>query len=183
MTLATVTAAPGMSGRDVERASSASLTLPDPRRRHATLQPHGPHGFVLACADEWLALGDSLFSVIELEHGTVHRLRTTPQLGYLDPRAALARAEALLERLESAGFEPRERVERQVVARIAREHPRVRVSEHALDVRGVEWRAELWLRITLRAASATARLFGLAHDACLVTLIVHDRARRIGGSR
>ncbi len=171
-----VVAAPGMPAHLVRKHSEAALRRPDASRRTATLQPATPHRFRLRCSDDVvLDVGPSRFSVLQLRHDTVHRIFTTLDLTATARAPALALGDALLSRLESAGFRVLERVERELAEQRAARDEQVRLAELGAPFGSGAWRAELWLRTLTRKGSALAAVMGLADDACLVTLVVGDR--------
>lgn len=176
MTLPVLQAAPGFSGQEVARASTVALEPPSPARRHQYLQPAEPHLTRLSCAPGVAVdVGEGHFSVVELHHGTVHRLRATAHLAYLGVPEALALGDALVDRLVGAGFTVRERCADDVRAAEVASHEHTQLAELGAPYGSGGWRAEVWLRVAVRAGTLTARALALRGDGCLVTLVVHDR--------
>lgn len=181
MSLPILEAAPGMPAHLVKKASTATLNAPDPSRRLAILQPPEAHAFRLRCSDDTtLDVGDSLFTVIELRHGTAYRILSTTQLDYLDRPRALDHADALIDKLEAVGFVHTERLAHEASQELAEHDEHVRIAEHTAPFGSGSWHAETWLRTTVRKGSKTAELLQLQDDACLVSLVVYDEALRPG---
>lgn len=181
MSLPILEAAPGMPAHLVKKASTAPLNAPAASRRSAILQPRDAHTFRLRCSDDAaIEVGDSLFTVIQLRHGTAYHILSTTQLDYLDRPRALAHADALIDKLEAGGFTPSERLAREAGDALAERHEHVRIAEHTAPFGSGSWHAETWLRTAVHKASRTADLLRLKDDGCLVSLVVYDDTLRPG---
>jgi hypothetical protein len=179
MSLPVFEAAPGMPLHLVARASTVALPTIDPSRRSAYLQPREPHAFTLRCDDDTIvAIGDSRFSVVRLQHGTANQIFTTAVVDYLNRDAALDEAAEVIQRLEAAGFAPKEHLERADCAALASEHEHVRISEHTAPFGSGAWRAEVWLRTVIRRGTLEAQSRGIRDDQCLVNVVIADETLR-----
>jgi hypothetical protein len=178
VTLPILDAAPGMPVHFVRSASTTELPAIDPTRAHTILQPPEPHRFRLRCDDDTAVdVGDSRFTVIELEHGTTYRIFATAVVDYVSRADALDKAGALVDDLEAAGFEAAERIADATAQ--ADEHEHVRISALTAPFGSGSWRAEVWLRTAVRRGTRMAEILAMEDDACLVNLVIYDEALSI----
>ena len=172
---AVLEASPGMDLDAMRAGSTAKIRWPSTKARHGVIQPSNAHHLRLRCRpDVHLDLPESKLTLVETRRGRAHRLQTTPQAQYLDRPGAFALAERLAEELEAIGF-----VSDEILATADRddtlsEHDRARLRTWAAPFGSGRWRAELWLRLAIRAASKLAETLQLPHDGCLLTLQLWD---------
>ena len=175
MSLPVLEAAPGMPAHLVARASTVALPSIDATRKRALLQPRDAHTFSLRCDDELsVVIGDSRFTVIQLVRGTARRIFTTAVADYVSTEHGLYEAARVIERLESAGVVSEERVARSDCETRAADHEHVRIATHSAPFGSGSWRAEVWLRTTLRDEDATK--LGAHGDQCLVNVVIFDES-------
>lgn len=168
-------AAPGMSLDAMRAGSSAKVRWPSARARHGVIQPVDAHRLRLRCrADAHLDLPESKLTLVETRRGHAFRLQTTPQPQYLDREGAFDLAERLVADLEAVGFVPDEPLTDDDRNDTLSEHDRARLRTWHAPFGSGRWRAELWLRIAVRAESKLAKSLQLPHDGCLLTLQLWD---------
>jgi hypothetical protein len=168
-------AAPGMDLDTMRERSTAAIHWPSPKERHGVIQPSDAHHLRLRCRpDAHLDLPESKLTLVETRRGHACRLQTTPQPQYLDRPGALALAERLVTDLDTIGFVPDETLDATERDSSLAEHDRARLHTWTAPFGSGQWRAELWLRIAVRAESKLAELIRLPHDGCLLTLQLWD---------
>jgi len=168
-------AAPGMTLDTMKSRSTTRVQWPSPQARHGVIQPSGAHHLRLRCRpDAHLDLPESKLTLVETRRNHACRVQTTPQPQYLDRESAHALAERLFGELDAIGFVADETLAPADRDATLSEHDRARLRTWTAPFGSGQWRAELWLRIAVRAESKLAELIRLPHDGCLLTLQLWD---------
>ena len=165
-------AAPAMSAREVVARSTVELTPRPPTAAFALMQPSVPHRLEIPCGERSAVLEPGLFSVVEVRHGTVARIRATPVMSHLPPADALSHARAVEEALRGVGFELTDR-EADPAALLAGAD-RARASAWTARFGSASWRAEVWIAVAARAGTSLAAMLQLREHGCLVSVDVWD---------
>ncbi|HEX4405610.1 MAG TPA: hypothetical protein VGM56_04495 [Byssovorax sp.] len=179
----TLVVAPGSSFADIVTASDVVLTAPESLDGAWRVQPQGKHRVRLDHPKIGFTLPPTVYSLVEAKK-TVTRIRSTPQLGYLDLEGALALVQSLHGLFVDAGWESRRRYPNARVEWMFGSRSEVLVGtwRPLPDIRKIAdptagYRVDVEVRRAVDAGTAEAKGLGLDGAGFLVTALVSDELR------
>jgi hypothetical protein len=167
-----LTAAPGMSIRDIAHLSTARFKLPREDDDRGTAQPRGPCRVAIHHPQHGFEVPAGEFTIVDFVKGIATQVTATPQLDYSTVEQTVALLRLITDRITEAGWQP---IETPIFEVLATELPKHQGRLHLGEWKLGSWTAELRVHQHLEAGSESAKIVGMPDGGFLTTLVVWDK--------
>jgi hypothetical protein len=168
-------AAPGMTARDIERASTIDFKLPADDNERGVIQPPDPCRVQIVHPEHGFEVPPGRFTIVDCDRGRAWRITATPCLEYLGLDDTIELVRTIAEAVEKARWEWLQSPDYDVLpAELPKREGESMLGEWKLG----DWVCELSVYQALEVGSDEARIANMPGGGWLTTVIVWDPTLR-----